>query len=452
LWDDAGQVRAHAINAHGDLLSSLLTSNLDADLYLVPAAEERSAVLQVDDESWISDATFAPDGASALVLTNADSDHVRLISIDLKTHANEVLLDESGHDIEIFAVSPDGRRLVWSVNADGYSVVRCAELHRLADAVTVDLPAGVADRISWAPSGEEFAVGWTPTMTPARIFRVNVEGSAEPMFASEPDDAAFIGKSPELIEFETFDGKMIPAFWFPSEDTEAPVIIDVHGGPEGQRRPGFHPVLQHLAASGFHVLTTNVRGSTGYGKAWSHLDDVELRMDSVRDLAHAHAWIVNHLSGSESRIGIMGQSYGGFMTLSAITEYPDLWFAAVDVVGISNFVTFLERTGPWRRRHREAEYGSLEHNRDFLEAISPIRKVDEIAAPLLVIHGRNDPRVPLHETEQLIASLEQRNHPVESLVFDDEGHGLSKRPNRTTAYAAVADFFWNARNLSDSKP
>ncbi len=217
------------------------------------------------------------------------------------------------------------------------------------------------------------------------------------------------------------------------------MVIDVHGGPESQRRAGFFPVLQYLSASGFHVLTTNVRGSTGYGKAYSHLDDVELRMDSVRDLEHAHSWVRSRV-GDDSKIAIMGQSYGGFMTLAAITEYPSLWFAAVDVVGIANFVSFLERTGSWRRRHRSAEYGSLERDRELLERISPIRKVDQITAPLLVIHGRNDPRVPLYETEQLVASLEERGHPVEMLVFDDEGHGLSKRPNRIEGYAAVVSF------------
>jgi dipeptidyl aminopeptidase/acylaminoacyl peptidase len=164
-------------------------------------------------------------------------------------------------------------------------------------------------------------------------------------------------------------------------------------------------------------------------------------MDSVADLPHAHAWVKARLASPEPRIGIMGQSYGGFMTLAAVTEYPELWYAAVDVVGIANFVTFLERTGPWRRRHRSAEYGTLEQHRDLLERISPIRKVDAIAAPMLVIHGRNDPRVPLYEAEQLVASLEQRNHPVELLVFDNEGHGLSKRPNRIPGYTRVAEFF-----------
>ncbi len=438
LWDDAGQVRAHALDDEGRVLTSLLTSNLDADLYVIEPDGSRRAVLQVDDESWIVDAAFTADGEHALVLTNAGRDFVALARVDLATGDLESLYAPEA-DIEAMALTSDADAIALTINRDGYSEVALGQLDDLDGLVTAELPAGVADRLSWSPDATAVAVGWTPTDRPARIQLIERDGATRQAMPAEPDDVDFAGRSPELITFTTWDGRDIPAFWYQAERVDAPVVIDVHGGPESQRRAAFHPVLQYLAASGFHVLTTNVRGSTGYGKAYSHLDDVELRMDSVRDLEHAHAWVRSRL-GPGTKIAIMGQSYGGFMTLAAITEYPDLWFAAVDVVGIANFVSFLERTGPWRRRHRSAEYGSLERHRDLLERISPIRKVDEIEAPLFVIHGRNDPRVPLYETEQLVESLQRRRHPVEMLVFDDEGHGLSKRKNRIEGYAAVVSF------------
>ena len=438
LWDDAGQVRAHAMDDDGRVLASVLTSNLDADLYLIEPDGLRRAVLQVEDESWIVDTAFAADGGRALVLTNAGRDFVALVSVDLATGTMETLLATDA-DIEAMALTSDGDAIALSVNRDGYSEVWLGEVAALDALVRAELPDGVADRLAWSPDATTVSVGWTPTDRPACIQLVDRDGAARQALPDGPDDAHLIGRSPELIAFETWDGRDIPAFWYQGDRADAPVVIDVHGGPESQRRAAFHPVLQYLAASGFHVLTTNVRGSTGYGKSYSHLDDVELRMGSVRDLEHAHAWVRSRL-GPEAKIAIMGQSYGGFMTLAAITEYPGLWFAAVDVVGISNFVSFLERTGPWRRRHRSAEYGSLERDRELLERISPIRKVDDIEAPLLVIHGRNDPRVPLYETEQLVESLERRGHPVEMLVFDNEGHGLSKRPNRIAGYAAVVSF------------
>jgi dipeptidyl aminopeptidase/acylaminoacyl peptidase len=163
-------------------------------------------------------------------------------------------------------------------------------------------------------------------------------------------------------------------------------------------------------------------------------------MDSVADLAACAEWLADHDAVDPDRIVAYGGSYGGFMVLAALTEYPDLWAAGVDVVGIANFVTFLENTGEWRRSLREAEYGSLEEDREFLESISPIHSVDAIEAPLFVLHGANDPRVPLGEAEQIADAVEERGIPVEKMIFEDEGHGLSKRENRIEAYTAIVEF------------
>ena len=179
-------------------------------------------------------------------------------------------------------------------------------------------------------------------------------------------------------------------------------MVYVHGGPEGQSRPLYNPAVQYLVACGYAVLVPNVRGSTGYGYEYQSLDDVRLRMDSVADLQHAALCLRDSGIADPQRIAIMGGSYGGFMVLSALTTYPDLWAAGVDIVGVANFVTFLENTGPWRRKKRESEYGSLEHDREFLERISPIH-YKRITAPLFVIHGANDPRVPVGEAEQIVA-------------------------------------------------
>jgi dipeptidyl aminopeptidase/acylaminoacyl peptidase len=248
---------------------------------------------------------------------------------------------------------------------------------------------------------------------------------------------------PSLIRYPTFDGREIPAFLFLPRDKPAanlPVVINVHGGPESQARPIFNPINQYLVAQGYAVLATNVRGSTGYGYAYQSLDDVRKRMDSVADLQHAALWLRESGLADPARIIVMGASYGGFMVLSAITTYPDLWAAAIDIVGIANFVTFLENTHPWRRKLRTSEYGSLENDREFLEEISPIHHVERISAPLFVIHGANDSRVPIGEAEQIVAALSQRQVPVEYLRFEDEGHGLVKRANRLIAYPAIVRF------------
>jgi dipeptidyl aminopeptidase/acylaminoacyl peptidase len=219
-----------------------------------------------------------------------------------------------------------------------------------------------------------------------------------------------------------------------------PVIVLVHGGPEGQFQPYFHFFIQYFVHHGYAVLAPNVRGSTGYGKAYSHLDDVEKRMDSVADLAQAAHWLKQQPGIDGERLVVYGGSYGGFMVLSALTTYPELWAAGVDIVGISNFVTFLENTSEYRRATREAEYGSLAHDRDFLERISPSRHIDALRAPLLIIHGANDPRVPLSEAQQMATALEARGVPGRLVVFDDEGHGIIKLKNKLVMYPIVVEF------------
>ena len=195
-------------------------------------------------------------------------------------------------------------------------------------------------------------------------------------------------------------------------------------------------------AAGFNVLQPNVRGSSGYGRAYMTLDDVRLRLDSVKDLDAGAAWLAESGVAPRDRIGVIGGSYGGFMTLAAITFCAERgWAAAVDIVGIGSWVSFLERTSPWRRPLREAEYGTLAGDREFLESISPITHVDRIRAPLMVIHGANDPRVPVYEAEAMVGALRGRGAEVEYLRYEDEGHGLAKAKNRADAWPKVVAFF-----------
>ncbi|MFW6294012.1 MAG: S9 family peptidase [Spirochaetota bacterium] len=260
-----------------------------------------------------------------------------------------------------------------------------------------------------------------------------------------------------LARFESFDGESIPYFTVLPPATAGtedggripgsaappdghPAVLMIHGGPEAQARPSFNNVTQFLAAAGFAVVVPNIRGSAGYGRRYLDLDNRERRLDSIRDIAE----LARHLDRSDervdgSRLAIMGGSYGGFAVLSAMTEYPELWKAGVDIVGISNFVTFLSNTAPWRRSLRESEYGSLE-DRELLERISPINRIERVAAPLLIIQGDNDERVPLSESIQMAERLEQLGRTVELMRFADEGHGVTRLENRITAYTRVAEW------------
>ncbi len=430
------------------LLVKQLRTNLDADLLLVDAFSRDGNVRLLNprhDEAWISDAQISPDGASYFVLTNEGRDFLSLERRILSDDGRETIA-AFDCDVEQFALNEDGTRIAFALNRDGFSELWLSSAAG-GDLVRIDgLGAGVVDSIDWSPDGARLAVSWSQPTEPSRIYIVEPGGDSRalPILDRHSRELREL-QMPELIRYVSFDGRQIPAYWYrPTTDPPWPVVVDVHGGPESQRRPSFSALTQFLVAEGFAVLAPNVRGSTGYGKAYSHLDDRERRMDAVADLHAAHEWLVAREEVRADAIAVMGQSYGGFMTLAALTEYPDDWVAGVDIVGIANFVSFLERTGPWRRNNRSAEYGWLEHDRELLERISPLSKVDRIQASLLVIHGRNDPRVPLYEAEQIERSLRERGRPVELLIFDDEGHGLAKRQNRIQGYGAAVDFLLSA--------
>ena len=301
----------------------------------------------------------------------------------------------------------------------------------------------------WSPDGALLAFTFAPPNDAVNVWLWDIASQTlTPATRSARGglpDTAFV--SPQLVRYPTFDDREIPAYLFlPSaqpysaEPRRLPVVVYVHGGPESQTRPAFNPVIQYLAANGYAVLAPNVRGSTGYGYLYQSLDDVRLRMDSVADLAAAVRWLGEQGIAEPQRIAVMGGSYGGFMVLSALTTYPDLWAAGVDIVGIANFVTFLENTGPWRRKLREPEYGSLEttatsskQSRRFtMPTRSPPRSSSSMAPMILACLSG--------EAEQIVAALRARNVPVEYLRFEDEGHGLIKRANRVKAYPEIARF------------
>lgn len=248
--------------------------------------------------------------------------------------------------------------------------------------------------------------------------------------------------APELYRVASFDGEEIPLAVYRPERAATglqPVVVFVHGGPESEATRSWNPVVQGLVAAGFGVVVPNVRGSTGYGKRYASLDDTTRRLDSVRDLAAVHAWLAG-AGFDPRRAALWGGSYGGYMVLAGVAFQPELWAAGVDIVGISDLVTFLENTSDYRRSHRELEYGSLRRDRDFLAMASPLRSAEAIRAPLFVIHGRNDPRVPVSEAEQLVAILRSRGVRCELTVYEDEGHGLARLANRLDAYPRALAF------------
>lgn len=388
---------------------------------------------------------WGPGGEFVYVCTDRRSDTLELARIDVESGGVDTV--ESGGDwnVDSLAIDEGTGRIVFSRNVEGYTDLTVGTLDdgRITDRIDLDVPTGVASGLSFGPAAETLAVSLTASTDTSNVYLYDLADGTRTKWtqASTAGIPRSSFQEPDIVRFPTFDERDIPALYTtPPETTQPyPAIVDIHGGPESQRRPSFNPVKQYFLQHGYAVFEPNVRGSTGYGKTYTHLDDRRNRMDAVRDLTAGVEWLIDRTEIDPDRIVAMGGSYGGFMVLSALTEFPEYWAAGVDIVGIANFVTFLENTGDWRRSLREAEYGSLEDDRAFLESISPINTIEAIEAPLMVLHGENDPRVPVGEAEQIAA--EAATHvPVETRIFEDEGHGFTKLENRIEAYRSIVDF------------
>lgn len=395
-----------------------------------------------------TNAAWSADRQGLYLLSDEGQDFTQLAYLDLDSGEMRYLTD-AHWPAEALAVSADGVHLALAVNEEGYTRLTVFDVsagwEQRRELALPDLGPCVLTELTWSADGGRLAFARQSSTAPLDVWALDVaSGALIQLTRSATGGVARESLiTPTLVHYPTFDGRQIPAFLYtPREQADAarPAIVYVHGGPESQYRPTLNPILQYFVARGYVILAPNVRGSAGYGYTYKSLDDVRLRMDSVADLRHAALWLTSEGIADANRIAVMGRSYGGFMTLAAVTTYPELWAAGVDIVGIANFITFLERTGPWRRKLRESEYGSLERDRDFLTEISPIHKVDRIRAPMFVVHGANDPRVPVSEAEQIVASLRERNAPVEYIRFEDEGHSPIRRANILVAYPAIARF------------
>jgi dipeptidyl aminopeptidase/acylaminoacyl peptidase len=398
------------------------------------------------------------DPDSILVNTDYKADFKRLAVIS--TSGSFTPLDDLSKnvrfEIEMYTYTKDSIWTYFVENQEGYSTIHRAKFSKdgATDFETLQFPPrGVipaGDARSWneglSLSSDErmLTVTVSSGVQPTNVWIVNIKDMsnwrATEVSTSGLNLSSFVKST--LHRFDSFDGLSVPYFKYIPQGEKPPdgwpALLMIHGGPEAQIRPDFNPVIQFYLSSGFAIITPNIRGSAGYGRTYLDLDNVEKRLDSIMDIKH----LALHLKSEDdeidgSRLVVYGGSYGGFAVLSAMTEHPELWKAGVDIVGISNFVTFLKNTAAWRRSLREAEYGSLEHDLDTLEKVSPIYKIDKMSAPLFIIQGDNDERVPLSESIQMYEKLKEKGLPVKMLRFADEGHGLAKLENRIKAYSEV---------------
>ncbi len=380
---------------------------------------------------------FTADGRSIITVSDEGEEAGRLVEIALDTGEVAHLTESSRWGVERFDLSPDGRVLAWSVNEDGYSKVHVRDVRTRRALPQPALPAGVLTGLGFSPDSARVAIGLTTPTSSGDVWSWDVAGGELIRWTASEIGAldAGIFAEPELVRFPSFDGLEIPAFVYRPTNAPAgprPVIIDIHGGPEGQSRPSFNTrTAQWNQELGATVIVPNVRGSSGYGKTWLSLDNGPLRQNSVQDIGALLDWVATQPDLDAERVVVYGGSYGGFMVLASMAAYADRLAGGVNIVGISNFITFLENTEGYRRDLRRAEYGDERdpEMRAIFEQISPLNLTDQMTSPLLVIQGANDPRVPRSEAEQIVSAVRGHDRPVWYLLAMDEGHGFRKKRN-----------------------
>jgi dipeptidyl aminopeptidase/acylaminoacyl peptidase len=420
---------------------------LSTDLLLVDLARgDTRTVVERDGAGSSHAASWYPDSRSFLFSTDAGRDTAAIARYDIPTSSWAYVL-EGDWDSEA-SLSDDGRSAVVVHAEDAVTRVQVFDAQTFTLTRELPLPdVGTAFGLPLVPrprlsrDGSTAVLTFTSTAQPLTPLRIDTRSTnaAVRLLPETGAVPAELAVTPELHRIASFDGEQITYFLYRPTAAHPPAVLVVHGGPEARFAPRYDPFILRLVAAGIAVVAPNVRGSAGWGRRFTSLDDRRLRLNSVSDLRAVHASLA-HRGIDDTRVAVMGGSYGGYMTLAALAFSPDLWAAGIATVGISSLLTFLENTSPYRRRFREVEYGFLDTDRDFLIAASPITRVNDMRAPLMLIHGANDPRVPVGEARQLHALLQARGVTSDLLVYDDEGHGLAKRANRLDAYPRMFDF------------
>lgn len=413
---------------------------------------------------------FAPDGKAVYFVSDEPVDGQPSEFQSLRYHDPasgklEVLTKDIPWDVDGFEIADDGKHLAYITNEDGIYKLTVLSLPSHAPIELPQLPIGLVGGLRFSPDGKRLAVTLNTATSPNDVYVIDLAGAKlERWTHSEVgglDTSGFV--SPTLVRFPTFDqvdGKprTIPAFYYRPANAAVgrkhPVIIDIHGGPEGQSLPSFDPYTQFMLKElGVAVLVPNVRGSSGYGKSYLKMDNAEKREDSVKDIGALLDWIAKQPELDASRVGVTGGSYGGYMVLASLLHYSDRIKAGVDVVGISDFTTFLNNTESYRRDLRRAEYGDerIPEMKAVFDRISPLKNAGKIRSPLFVAQGKNDPRVPYTEAEQIVKAVRGNGQPVWFMMFNDEGHGFRKKSNNDYFDAATI-LFWQQHLLGQVKP
>lgn len=457
LTSAGGTTTIEDISADGSrLLIKRVAYRGDNDVYLLEAPNWSEQLLTAHQPpASIENARFSNDESNVLVISNHDADMACLSRRSLESGAPwETLRSRGDAELAEFTLSSDGElaALVW--NIAGWNELELFSLADFESRRVIELPGEIVESLRFSPDGSALAMCITGARTPQDIWLLNIATGRVQQLTRSPHVGVILEQlvGARLLEYRAHDGLPLTGWHYAPQtgDGPYPTVLSFHGGPEGQEQPRFRYDYQALLAQGIAVFAPNVRGSSGFGKRFVNLDNGALRFDAIQDIDTTAQFFIDSGLAEAGRLGIMGGSYGGYMTMAGLAAFPDLFAVGVNLYGVVNFKTFFERTEPWMASISKIEYGDPETEGDLLDALSPIHKLAQVKAPTLVLHGANDTNVPINEAEQVVAALRERDLPVEYILFPDEGHGFYKENNRVRAAAAIVS--WFARYLLYGRP
>jgi dipeptidyl aminopeptidase/acylaminoacyl peptidase len=424
-----------------------MVSRGNTNLYLVNVQSGTEQLLTPHVGVALSQSPLWLDNDTVVFASNVDREMLALARVEItEGTAGEPEFLAGRDDAELASMDKlaDGRLLLnW--NAAGRSDLAYFNPATREMTPGPTLPAEIAGEPVASKDGRQVVITVSGAAAPTNVWRLDPASGAFKQVSQTPHEGVDLDTlvSPVLKTYTAHDGLELSGWYYAPRDADVPgpMVLSFHGGPEGQSRPAFRATYQALLNRGIAVFAPNVRGSSGFGKTFVNLDNGALRFDGIKDIEATVKFVTEAKLAEAGRIGIMGGSYGGYMVMAGLTDYPDLFAAGANLFGVVNFATFFANTEPWMAAISTVEYGDPVTDKELLEQLSPIHKVDRVIAPTIVLHGANDTNVPVVEAEQVVENLQQRGVPVKYVLFPDEGHGWGKLENRVTSDVEIVRWF-----------
>lgn len=422
----------------------------DNNLYLVNVADGAEALLTPHEgPGTFGGAQFSPDGRAVYFASNKERDLLAFARVRIDDAGRpgtvEVLAARDDAELSGGVMNEQGTTFALAWNVAGRSELAFYDTASGKMTPGPKLPSEILGRLEFSKDGKRLALVLSGASAPADIWVLDLASKQFTQLTRSPHAGVELSKlvRPELVRYKAHDGLGLSGWLYRPHGAKGPVpvVLSFHGGPEGQERPGFNSTYQALLSRGIGVFAPNVRGSSGFGKRFVNLDNGALRENGVRDIKASVDYVVGAGIADPKRVGIMGGSYGGYMVMAGLADYPELFAAGANLYGVVNFETFFKHTQPWMAAISKVEYGDPEKESEMLRRLSPIHRVERVRAPTIVLHGANDTNVPVVEAEQVVENLKRRGVPVEYVLFPDEGHGWRKTPNRIRAAVSIVRFF-----------